>query len=113
EEYSNSSLEATTGGVLGADNLIQPRDEASDTGNYLKETAVRNNAVNKVTSVQETAPGSVKRQSVSVVVSKEAAASLNMGELEQMVAAAAGIDEDRGDVVSVSRMTFDQTMAET
>jgi flagellar M-ring protein FliF len=113
EEYSNSSLEATTGGVLGADNLIQPRDEASDTGNYLKETAVRNNAVNKVTSVQETAPGSVKRQSVSVVVSKEAAASLNMGELEQMVAAAAGVDEDRGDVVSVSRMTFDQTMAET
>lgn len=113
EEYSNSSLEATTGGVLGADNLTQPRDEASDTGNYLKETAVRNNAVNKVTSVQETAPGSVKRQSVSVVVSKEAAASLNMGELEQMVAAAAGIDEDRGDVVSVSRMTFDQTMAET
>lgn len=113
EEYTNASNETTAGGVLGPDNITQPVDAASDNGSYLKETAVRNNAVNKVTSVQETAPGSVKRQSVSVVVSKEAAASLNMGELEDMVAAAAGFDEGRGDVVSVSRMTFDETAAET
>ena len=113
EEYTNASNETTAGGVLGPDNITQPVDAASDNGSYLKETAVRNNAVNRVTSVQETAPGSVKRQSVSVVVSKEAAASLNMGELEEMVAAAAGFDEGRGDVVSVSRMTFDETAAET
>lgn len=110
EEYTGSN--STETGVLGPDNIGGPAPD-DDNGNYLKETAVRNNAVNKVTSVQETAPGSVKRQSVSVVVSKEAAASLNMGELEQMVAAAAGVDEERGDVVSVSRMTFDKTMAET
>ena len=113
EEYTNASNETTAGGVLGPDNITQPVDAASDNGSYLKETAVRNNAVNRVTSVQETAPGSVKRQSVSVVVSKDAAASLNMGELEEMVAAAAGFDEGRGDVVSVSRMTFDETAAET
>ena len=111
EEYTGTNNSTATG-VLGPDNIGGPATE-DDNGSYLKETAVRNNAVNKVTSVQETAPGSVKRQSVSVVVSKEAAASLNMGELEQMVAAAAGLDEERGDVVSVSRMEFDSTAAET
>ena len=110
EEYTGAQSTAT--GVLGPDNIGGPATDA-DNGSYLRETAVRNNSVNRVTEVQETAPGSVKRQSVSVVVSKDAAAGMDMAQLEQMVAAAAGVDPERGDVVSVSRMAFDTSVAET
>ena len=110
EEYTGGA--ATDAGVLGPDNIAVPND-ADGGGAYRKETAVNNNAVNKVTETLESAPGNVKRQSVSVVVSDEAAAGLDMADLETMVAAAAGVDDGRGDVVSVNRMAFDTTTAET
>ena len=55
----------------------------------------------------------MRRQSVSVVVSDAAAASMNLTDLKAMVAAAAGVDDTRGDVVSVSKMAFDTTAAQT
>jgi flagellar M-ring protein FliF len=110
EEYTGGA--ATDAGVLGPDNIAVPND-ADGGGEYRKETAVNNNAVNKVTETLESAPGNVKRQSVSVVVSDEAAAGLDMADLQMMVAAAAGVDDERGDVVSVNRMAFDTTTAET
>jgi flagellar M-ring protein FliF len=48
-----------------------------------------------------------------VVVSDQAAAGLDMADLQTMVAAAAGVDDERGDIVSVNRMAFDTTTAET
>lgn len=110
EEYTGGA--ATDAGVLGPDNIAVP-NEANGGGEYRKETAVNNNAINKVTETLESAPGNVKRQSVSVVVSDEAAAGLDMADLQTMVAAAAGVDDERGDVVSVNRMAFDTTTAET
>jgi flagellar M-ring protein FliF len=38
---------------------------------------------------------------------------MNLTDLKAMVAAAAGVDATRGDVVSVSKMTFDTTAAQT
>lgn len=110
EDYSGGA--ATDAGVLGPDNISVPAGDDGG-GAYHKETAVNNNAINKVTETLESAPGNVKRQSVSVVVSDEAAADLNLTDLQAMVAAAAGVDDTRGDVVSVSRMAFDTTTAET
>ncbi|MCB2411972.1 flagellar M-ring protein FliF [Demequina sp. TTPB684] len=110
EEYTGGA--ATDAGILGPDNISVPAG-ADGGGEYRKETAVNNNAINKVTETLESAPGNVKRQSVSVVVSDEAAADLDMGDLETMVAAAAGVDDERGDVVSVNKMSFDTTTAET
>jgi len=111
EDYTGGA--STAAGVLGPDNISVPSDAAAGSGAYHNETAVKNNAVNKVTETLETAPGNVRRQSVSVVVSDAAAASINLPDLQAMVAAAAGVDETRGDVVSVSKMTFDTTAAET
>lgn len=111
EDYTGGSAAAT--GVLGPDNISVPSSSTTGDGAYHNETAVRNNAVNKVTETLETAPGNVRRQSVSVVVSDEAAGSMNLTDLQDMVAAAAGIDETRGDVVAVSKMTFDTTATET
>lgn len=111
EDYTGGSSTAT--GVLGPDNISVPSDTATGDGAYHNETTVKNNAVNKVTETLETAPGNVRRQSVSVVVSDAAAGSMNLTDLQDMVAAAAGVDATRGDVVSVSKMTFDTSAAET
>jgi len=111
ENYTGGSSTAT--GVLGPDNIAVPTNGATGDGAYHNETVVRNNAVNKVTETLQSAPGNVRRQSVSVVVSDAAAGTMNLTDLKAMVAAAAGVDTTRGDVVSVSKMTFDTTAAET
>ena len=110
EDYTGG--DATSTGVLGPDNISVPTTD-DGSGTYHKETAVNNNAVNKVTETLETAPGNVRRQSVSVVVSDQAGADLDLTDLEAMVAAAAGVDDTRGDIVNVSRMAFDTTASET
>lgn len=108
EEYTGAGT--PVGGVLGPDGM--PIDAAGDESEYRKETATENNAINRVTEQLTTTPGSVRRQSVSVVVSADAVGAPELAELETAVVAAAGIDAERGDVVSVSRMIFDTTSAE-
>ncbi|WP_084125119.1 flagellar basal-body MS-ring/collar protein FliF [Demequina sp. NBRC 110054] len=110
EQYSGSGSDSETG-VLGPDNIAVPAASAS-AGDYTNETWVKNNAVNKVTEITETSPGTVSRQSVSVVTNADAAVAVDDATLQSMVAAAAGIDETRGDVLSVSSMAFDTTQAE-
>ena len=110
EEYTGAGG-APVGGVLGPDNIAVPGGAGGE-GSYLKESETLNPAVNKVTEHTTTAPGSVERQSVSVVVDQEAAGALNMVDLEALVAAAAGIDTARGDTVEVARMAFDTRSAD-
>ena len=100
-----------TGGVLGPDNIAVPGG-ATGTGSYTKGSENLNPAVNKVTERTTTTPGSVRRQSVSVVVDQESGAALDMTDLTAMVTAAAGIDATRGDTVEVSRMAFDTQSSE-
>ncbi len=111
EEYTNGAGGNSSAGVLGPDNIAVPSGE--DEGDYLATTENLNNAVNKVTEQTVTSPGSVKRQSLAVVVDAAAAAKIDMNELTAMVSAAAGIDTARGDTVAVQRMPFDTTAAET
>ncbi|WNM24552.1 flagellar basal-body MS-ring/collar protein FliF [Demequina capsici] len=110
EAYTGDGSNAT--GVLGPDNISVPAASAS-AGAYSSEEWVRNNAVNKVTEITQSAPGTVRRQSVSVVTNSAVASSINQADLESMVAAAAGVDTTRGDVLSVSTMAFDTTQADT
>jgi len=109
EEYTGTG--AAVGGVLGPDSTTTTGGTSGD-GSYLKDTATVNNAVNRVVEETTAAPGAVRRQSISVVVSDEAAATIDLTQLEAAVVAAAGVDPARGDVVSVSKMTFDTSTAE-
>ncbi len=99
------------GGVLGPDEIEIPED-AKDGNQYRNESATVVNPVDKVTERSVTAPGTVRRQSVSVVLDQQVAAAFDIRQLETMVSAAAGLDTERGDVVSVTRMAFDQTSAQ-
>ena len=109
EEYTGTS--ANSGGVLGPDNIAVPTD-GQGAGEYRRETETVNNPYDTVREELRTAPGGVRRQSISVVVSNDAGAAIDLRELEAAVAAAAGVDAERGDVVNVSRMTFDTATAE-
>jgi len=102
---------AAAGGVLGPDNIAVPGGGTGE-GTYNKTSETLNPAVNKLTERTTTTPGSVRRQSVSVVVDQESGAALNMTDLTAMVTAAAGIDATRGDTVEVARMAFDTQSAE-
>lgn len=110
EDYTGTGQ--TVGGVLGVDGSVtDPTTTSGDgSGTYHKESATVNNPINKVTEQQTTAPGTVKRQSVSVIVS-DALSGVDMTALQSSIAAAAGIDAARGDVVSVTQMPFDTTTA--
>jgi flagellar M-ring protein FliF len=110
EDYTGTGQ--TVGGVLGVDGSVtDPATTSGDgSGTYHKESATVNNPINKVTEQQTTAPGTVKRQSVSVIVS-DALSGVDMTALQDSIAAAAGIDATRGDVVSVAKMPFDTTTA--
>ncbi len=108
EEYEGGGQ--AVGGVLGPDNIAVPN--GGDAGNYTREDATTNNAVNKVTELTTVNPGGVTRQSVSVVVDSVAAAGITVEELEDIVAVAAGIDVERGDQVAVAQMAFDTSTAD-
>ncbi|SDQ20129.1 flagellar basal-body MS-ring/collar protein FliF [Quadrisphaera sp. DSM 44207] len=99
-------------GVLGMDATELAEVDAEGGSGYTKESVTRNNAVNKVTEQTTAAPGSVRRQSVAVVVDAQAAAGTGIAQLTDMVNAAAGVDAARGDVVSVTQAPFDTTAAD-
>ena len=109
EEYTGAGGAAT--GVLGPDNIQVPSGTGGDSS-YTKTSTTANNSVNKVTEHTSTAPGSLRRQSVSVVVNSRSVGDLDITALRDAVTAAAGIDAERGDVLSVSRMPFDSSSAE-
>ena len=116
---SYSGARAGVGGALG-DNGVLGMDQtevADGTGDgdgaYSKESVTRNNAVNKVTEQTVAAPGSVRRQSVAVVVDTDAAAGAGVAQITEMVTAAAGADTARGDVVSVTQAAFDTSAADS
>ena len=93
-------------GVLGADSIAVPTDTATTGSGYTSETSTKTNAINKVTETTQIPAGEIERQTVSVAVDKDAAAGMSASTLEGLVAAAAGIDEDRGDAVKVELVTF-------
>ncbi|MEJ1921887.1 flagellar basal-body MS-ring/collar protein FliF [Microbacterium sp. KHB019] len=107
-ETQNGS--STGAGVLGPDNIAVPSEGGDGTSESTAET--RTNAINKTTQSTTTPAGSLTRQSVSVAIDQATAGDANIAKLNDLVAAAAGIDTDRGDTLSVEMVAFSQTSAE-
>ena len=108
EQYTGAGGLAEAG-VLGPDNIVVPNGvlaEGEDNA-YASASKTVNNAVGKVTERVVSAPGTVQRLSVSVVVDRDAVARTDMLALQDTVSAAVGLDAARGDVVSVTQMPFD------
>lgn len=101
---------AAVGGVLGPD--AQPGATNDNETNYEKESSTVNNAVGESVETVQNAPGAVNRLTVSVVVDEEAALAADQGDIEALVANAVGLDEERGDAITVAAMPLDTTLAE-
>ncbi|MFC7788672.1 flagellar basal-body MS-ring/collar protein FliF [Microbacterium sp. MAHUQ-60] len=97
-------------GVLGPDNIAVPAGDGD--GTYEVTDQTRNNVMNKSTQTISTPAGAITRQSVSVAVDSEAGADIGAEQLSDLVAAAAGIDRERGDALTVEMVSFSQRDAD-
>jgi flagellar M-ring protein FliF len=109
EEFTGSG--AAGAGVLGPDNIAVPNGGSGDS-NYTSEDATRNNAIDKVTETTTRPAGSLTRQTVSVALNADATGAATTESIAALVAAAAGINPERGDVVEVERLVFDTGAAD-
>lgn len=73
---------------------------------YSKNDFTRDYKYNKVVEEVKDAPGTIERLSVAVAVDDVAVSAEVVTQIEQLVRAAAGIDDARGDTVVVTRMPF-------
>lgn len=105
-----TGTDGAAAGVLGPDNIAVPDGENGE-GAFVSESTVRNNAVNKVTESRIIPAGAIDRQTVSVAINGAAAGGLDVTEISALVTAAAGINENRGDAVTVEIVNFNQAGA--
>ncbi|RZU50455.1 flagellar M-ring protein FliF [Krasilnikovia cinnamomea] len=110
EAYNGAGT--NTGGVLGPDNIQVPNGANNGNGQYENTAQTRNNALNKTIEDRKSAPGTVKRLSVAVLLDSKTAGLVNPADVQQLVSAAAGVDATRGDTIAVSAMPFDTTAAD-
>jgi flagellar M-ring protein FliF len=97
-----------TAGQLGIDGT--PEGGATGAGDYALQEQQRRNAVNKTVETIIRQPGSVRRLSIAVLVDEDAVGAGQVGDLTTVVSRAAGLQEDRGDSVVVTRMPFDESL---
>ena len=102
---STGAAGQTAAGVLGPDNIAVPGAAAAGDGET-SSSLTRNNAVNKVTESTTIPAGALTRKTISVALNQGAAKGLDMDGVTALVATAAGIDEERGDVVTVEVVPF-------
>lgn len=98
-----------TGGTAGAAGNVPGYASAGTGGggdsSYEKTSGDREYGVDKTVTRRTIAAGGVTKQSVAVMVS-DAVPAAQIPAIEQAISAAAGIDTERGDQLSVSRMAF-------
>ncbi|WIB69258.1 flagellar basal-body MS-ring/collar protein FliF [Curtobacterium sp. MCBD17_026] len=118
EEYG-AGAGAGTGatGVLGPDNIAVPNGTTtSGTGDdgYKNESATKNNAVDHTTETTQIPSGGLDRQTISVALNSKADAvqNANLQSINDLVSAAAGVDQNRGDQVKVAMMDFDTSASD-
>ncbi|WIE77034.1 flagellar basal-body MS-ring/collar protein FliF [Curtobacterium sp. MCSS17_007] len=119
EEYGSGSGAGTGAtGVLGPDNIAVPNGTANGTAangddGYKNESATKNNAVDKTTETTQIPAGGVERQTISVALNSraESVQNANLQSINDLVSAAAGADNTRGDQVRVAMMDFDDSAA--
>ena len=110
EEYTGNG--APVGGVLGPENQPDAAGNVGGDSAYNKESATANNAVDKTVETVEGAPGGLNRLTVSVVMDEAVAGNLNQQEIQDLVGNAVGLDEARGDAITVASLPFDTTAAD-
>lgn len=111
EEYTGGGGQIV-GGVLGPENMPDAGENAGGDSNYTKESTTANNAVGETTEVVQAAPGGLNRLTVSVVMDQAVAGNLPQAQIQALVGNAVGLDQARGDAITVAAMPFDTAAAD-
>lgn len=107
-ETYTSNGGGTAAGVLGTGT---PTVGGGGNTNYSNNENNSDFGVGKVTAEVRTAPGTVDRMSVAVVVDGKKVQASDLPNVQNLVQAAVGLNPARGDQINVTRMTFDNTQA--
>jgi flagellar M-ring protein FliF len=105
ENYEGSA--PPVGGAVGVDGGPLGADGTEST--YDKDEAVREFGVDKTTQRVLTAPGAVEKLSVAIVTDDGTRTGVNVprvADVENLVAAAVGLDAERGDTIAVTRVSY-------
>lgn len=98
--------ESYNNGVVPPSSQASAKKPAGVKDNYDRTDFTNRYQVSKQVQETVTSPGSVKRLSVAVIVDDKVGAS-KVGAIREAVTAAAGIDKDRGDQITVQSVQFD------
>ena len=111
ENYKGTST--TPGGPAGTPSNIPGyvTTNPNSQSNYEKKEAVRNYEINETKDKVVAAPGSIRRLAVAVLVD-ESVTPLQQDSLSRTVSSAVGINQTRGDVLSVERLPFSTELAD-
>ncbi len=111
---ASSNSEGSTGGVPGATSNIPdaaPSYQTTISGTngsaYQRSDITTNYEVSRSTSVVESATGQIKRLSISVLVNNITNTTV-ISAIKQATVSAAGLDTERGDVLTVNSIPFDR-----
>jgi flagellar M-ring protein FliF len=99
-----------TAGILGPDGA--PAGAGTTGGDYSNTETETEWAVNAVREEIERAPGDVEQLGLAVLLDSDSVSAADQARWTQTITAAAGIDRRRGDVISVNRVSFDQSARE-
>jgi flagellar M-ring protein FliF len=117
EQYTTADTQAAgqipgaLANVPGANaNLPTETNDAANTSgtNYSRTESTTNFEVDRVTTIEVEAPGRVERLSVSLLLDDSVTAA-QAESLQQSVAAAVGIEVNRGDQMVLTRIPFDRS----
>ncbi|MEZ4502241.1 MAG: flagellar basal-body MS-ring/collar protein FliF [Dehalococcoidia bacterium] len=109
-DASTGAVPGAVANVPGADGNLAPLPEGVTT-NYNRTETTSNFEVDRTVTRTTQAPGGVERLSVSLLLD-ESVPPEQATSLQDAVAAAVGIDSERGDQIVVSRLPFDRTVAD-
>jgi flagellar M-ring protein FliF len=108
EKYSGTG--SAVGGVLG-NTSNGTAGGSGGNSSYNKESSTTNNSVDKTTTTEQVAPGDIKRLTVSVVMDGAVAGNINQQQIQSLVGNAVGLDQTRGDAITVATMPFSNAAA--
>jgi flagellar M-ring protein FliF len=106
---TQTSTETATGGATGGGTLgaAMATPAAGGSGNYSNSSTSTNYSTGTVTQTQKNAPGTVQNQSIAVLINqKSVPKGVNLTSLKEGVAAAAGLNTQRGDTLVMSEAPF-------
>ncbi|RAK08893.1 flagellar M-ring protein FliF [Halanaerobium saccharolyticum] len=112
EEINTETQEnGVTGGAPGVDaNIPQYQGAgAAEASSYERENTVTNYEINERIEQHVYAPGEVERLSVSVMIDQNTEEE-TIDQIRNAVGAAIGYNEDRGDVLNISSIAFDDSL---